>query len=536
MKCLLNKKEQINALPKRIFDILSQYHEREGCMVESSTLKQLKVLLQSYALLYVEDNVGLNTQATALFKKIVDNVYSAHDGEEGLTLFTNHRPDIVITDFAMPRMDGLAMAEAILKINPDAKIIMTTGHDDLGLLHRALRIGIFDVLVKPLKIENLIETLTRCSKMLKDEFHRSIFTSNLHTVFNHQNNQLLLLHAHNVVMANQPCLDFFGVSSIEVFRNRFASFGELLLEHNGFLYDNDETEWFEHIAHNPGKLFNVKIADCEDNWHHFILSYQTIPEKEGYGVLSLNDVSELHLLSLYDSSKVERERLAKDEKTVRGLLEMAMRSGAKIRVHNLYKGLSITNDGIVVKVEKREIVLKTSYVQLKGIQNEEDFYLTSELFPMAIHCTAIKRIDFEPQSVTFTHYKMVENSPTRRQAIRVVPDQDVRLTVFYEERMLEKDIVVLDISLKGIRFKLTALPPGFVLKKSVVLDLVLSTSLRPMMINTKAEVYRIDEKEHYYELVCTYELHGQAQKNMIDYVAKRQMVLIREFKGLQNEK
>ncbi len=236
------------------------------------------------------------------------------------------------------------------------------------------------------------------------------------------------------------------------------------------------------------------------------------------------------------SSIVERERLAKDEKTVRGLLEMAMRSGAKIRVHNLYKGLSITNDGIVVKVEKREIVLKTSYVQLKGIQNEEEFYLTSELFPMAIHCTVIKRIDFEPQSVTFTHYKMVESSPTRRQAIRVVPDQDVRLTVFYEERMLEKDIVVLDISLKGIRFKLSTLPAGLILKNTVVLDIVLSTSLRPIIINTKAEVYRIDEGEHHFEVVCTYELHGQAQKNMIDYVAKRQMVLIREFKGLQNEK
>jgi hypothetical protein len=59
-----------------------------------------------------------------------------------------------------------------------------------------------------------------------------------------------------------------------------------------------------------------------------------------------NDVTELGLLKLYDTNAVEREELVKDEKMVMGLLEMAMRSGAKVKVHNLYKGLSIANEGL----------------------------------------------------------------------------------------------------------------------------------------------------------------------------------------------
>lgn len=505
-------------------------------MVESSNLNQLRLSLQSTALLYVEDNVGLNAHATVLFKKIFDTVYTAYDGEEGLALFDKHRPDIIITGFGMPKMDGLEMAEAILRINPDAKIIITTAHDDRELLHRAIRIGIFDFLIKPLRIENLVETLSRCAQLLKDELHRRIFTTNLHTIFNYQNNQVLLLHGRNVVMANQPCLDFFGVASIEIFRKQFASFGELLLEHNGFLYDHGSMEWFEHISVNQGKLFNVKIADREGVSHHFVLNFQNIPEKEGYAILSLNDVSELGLLKLYDSSAVERERMAQDEKVVRGLLEMVMRNGAKIRVHNLYKGLSITNDGIIMFTGEKGVVLKTPYVQLKAIQHEGEFYLTSELFPMAIHCDAVKRIDFDPQSVTFLHYKMVQTSPTRRQSIRVTPGEDVHVTLLYEGRKFETDMEILDISVKAIRLQLSTLPSGFELNHEVVLDIVLSTALRPIIINTTAEVYRIDEEKHRYEVVCTYNLHGQAHKNMIDYVAKRQMVLIREFKGLQNEK
>ncbi|MDD2951367.1 MAG: response regulator, partial [Sulfuricurvum sp.] len=67
-------------------------------MVEPGVLKQLRTILQSYSLLYVEDNVGLNTQVTALFKKIFETVYTAYDGEEGLALFKEHHPSIVITD------------------------------------------------------------------------------------------------------------------------------------------------------------------------------------------------------------------------------------------------------------------------------------------------------------------------------------------------------------------------------------------------------------------------------------------------------
>ncbi len=342
-------------------------------MSDPNVLKQLRASLHTYSLLYVEDNTGLNAQATTLFKKFFDNVISAYDGEEGLGLFKKHRPQVVITDISMPKMDGLAMAEAIHGIDPEVIIIITTAYDEQELLHKSIKIGVFDYLVKPLKIDSLIETFTRCSQVLIDAFHRKIFNANLHAVFNYQNNLVLLLHERNVVIANQPTLDFFGVSTIEALRKRFQSFGEILLEHKSFVYDHGTMEWFEHISAHPGRLFNIKIADQEEVSHHFILTFQKIPEKEGYAVLSLNDVTELGLLKLYDSSAQERETLLKDEKTVRGLLEMAMRSNAKIKVHNLYKGLSIVNDGLIEYINGKLVSMKCAYVQLKAMQYEEHF-------------------------------------------------------------------------------------------------------------------------------------------------------------------
>ncbi len=502
-------------------------------MVEPNALKQLRIALQPYSLLYVEDNVGLNNQATILFQKIFENVYSAYDGEEGLELFKLHKPSVVITDITMPKMDGLNMAEAILKIEPDCKIIITTAHDEREFLHHSIQIGIFDFLVKPLKIENVIETLSRCAEELKEELNRKIFYTNLHSIFNYQNSLVVLFQEQRALMANVPCLEFFGCSNIGELRRRFETFSALLLKHNSFLYDHDGIESFTRIKQNPTKLFNVKIADTDGENHHFILRYQSIPDKEGYGVLSLNDVSELGLLKLYDASAVEQERLAKDEKVVRGVLELAVRNGAKVKIHNLYKGLSITNDALIESINDDAVVIKTPYVQLKAIQMEEMFYLTSELFPMNMVCEGIQKIDFDEQSLQFNHYKMVPTSPTRRASIRVVPDDKFTLTLLYEGHKFDGDVSVVDVSINALRFSLPSLPAGFAIKQPLILDIVIVSAGRPVIINTPAEVFRIQESNRRFEVVAIYDLHAQAQKNLIDYIAKRQMVLIREFKGLQ---
>lgn len=504
-------------------------------MIPSNSINNLRIALESYALLYVEDNIGLNTKATILFKKFFDHVYSAHDGEEGLELFIKHRPQILITGIAMSKLDGLSMAEKIAQIDPKVKIIMTTSHDEQKYLHRSIKIGIFDYLIKPIGIDNITDTLKRCAKILNEEFQQNLINTNLRTVFNYQNNHVLLLHEDSLVMVNQECLNFFDVPNIEIFQNTFSRFGELLLEHNGFLYNHESIEWFEHISENPGRLFNVKIADSKGDSHHFILNFQKITEKKGYSILSLNDVSELGLLKLSDANEMERERLSQNKKASKELLEIAMRSASTIRVHNLYKGLSIANDGIIIEVNKEEVLLQVSMAQLKALQYEQEFYLSSELFPMTIYCHGIKRISFDNEYVAFEKYNLVETSPIHRDVIRILPDEYARVSLFYEGRKLEIDCVILDISIKAIRLHLNALPAGFEIDQSVVLNIVISTAHKPYMITTSAQVYRIKSAErHSFIVVCSYDLHGEAYKNLIEYIAKRQMSLIREFKGMQN--
>lgn len=86
-------------------------------------------------------------------------VITAVDGEEGFELASQHRPDLVITDFQMPYMTGLELCQAMAK-NPDTKsipVIILTARG-YALDDQDLQIGnITDVMSKPFSPRSILE-------------------------------------------------------------------------------------------------------------------------------------------------------------------------------------------------------------------------------------------------------------------------------------------------------------------------------------------------------------------------------------------
>lgn len=94
-------------------------------------------------------------------------VMTARDGEEGLELFRQHGPDMVITDAKMPKREGLDLARAILEENAHVPITMITGHGSETMAISALRLGITDFIKKPVQITDLLAALDRMQGALK---------------------------------------------------------------------------------------------------------------------------------------------------------------------------------------------------------------------------------------------------------------------------------------------------------------------------------------------------------------------------------
>ncbi|MBN2781909.1 MAG: response regulator [Campylobacterales bacterium] len=495
-------------------------------------LKSLKSSSAGFSVLYVEDNKALRENASKFLKKIFDEVDTAEDGEDGLEKFKSKNYSIVISDIKMPKMDGIAFAKNIKKISPNVKIIIMSAFDDSKYLLEAIEIGVFRYLKKPVSVTNLAEILDECIKTIIDEQNAQIFYINLQNVFNYQSSMVVMIQNSKAVFANQMFLDYFDVDSIEEFSSKYKDIGSFFLKHDSFLYDTEDKKWFIEVSNNSQKLYNIKMKDKKGSYRHFILKYQDIPEKNSYGILSFDDITELNLLSLFDekASKVDDKQKYSEE--LYKFLEVLKRNNAKVSIHNYYKGLSITNDGIITDLSQDVLTLKTKFLQQKAIQLEGKTLLISEALPFPIESLKIISLSFENQSVYLGGLHFVKTSPDKRKTVRIVPEDKHSISLFIGENKLHTDIRIEDISLDAVKVSAALLPPHIKEGDDVTLDIVLEMDGRPFILNVGATLFRKSVLKASFSLVFIFKEFKKTE--LIKYISKRQMAIIREFKGLQN--
>src|SRR4051812_16788569 len=87
----------------------------------------------------------------------------AEDGEEALEIFSQHEPDLILTDIKMPFMDGLELVERVKEKNPDTYFIIISGYDEFKYAQKAVKLGANDFILKPIDLEYLEQLLNKIS-------------------------------------------------------------------------------------------------------------------------------------------------------------------------------------------------------------------------------------------------------------------------------------------------------------------------------------------------------------------------------------
>jgi two-component system chemotaxis response regulator CheY len=91
------------------------------------------------------------------------NVVEAVDGEHGLEVLSAHRPDVIITDINMPKLDGFGFIEAV-RVDDDYRaipILVLTTESDPAKKQRAREAGATGWIVKPFNPEKLVDAIRR---------------------------------------------------------------------------------------------------------------------------------------------------------------------------------------------------------------------------------------------------------------------------------------------------------------------------------------------------------------------------------------
>jgi DNA-binding response OmpR family regulator len=98
-------------------------------------------------------------------------VVTAADGEEGLLLFKNEKPDLVLLDIIMPKLDGFSVCQTLKKdpLNKDIPVIMLTAKDRPDDIKQAQRCGASGYVIKPFDAETLLFNIKEQLSKIKAE-------------------------------------------------------------------------------------------------------------------------------------------------------------------------------------------------------------------------------------------------------------------------------------------------------------------------------------------------------------------------------
>jgi len=115
-------------------------------------------------ILIVEDEVNAREGLGDLLGKISPNYIvcgKASDGEQGLILAKELKPDLIFTDIEMPKLNGLQMIEKIKEDGQDPYFVILSGYSDFKYAQKGITLGIEEYLLKPITYNNLKDTMVQ---------------------------------------------------------------------------------------------------------------------------------------------------------------------------------------------------------------------------------------------------------------------------------------------------------------------------------------------------------------------------------------
>jgi len=199
--------------------------------------------LNPLTLLYIEDDRDIQMIYSVQLEELVDKIIYAGDGQEGYALYLIHKPDIILLDINMPKLDGISLAKKIREVDREVKIIITTSYGDQDKLLAAIELSLVKYILKPIEPKVLEETINRAKNEIlvrekKDNKRYFILEDNI--IWNATDERLSLNNQEIKLTKNERRL----LTLLSKNPNRVYTFFEIFdyLSHDDFYKEYDANQ------------------------------------------------------------------------------------------------------------------------------------------------------------------------------------------------------------------------------------------------------------------------------------------------------
>lgn len=205
-----------------------------------SDLIALKESAKNQSALIVEDSLTIQKQMKMFLEKLFEKVYVASDGVEALEVYKEFKPNIILTDIQMPKMDGHELIENLNKLNHTSKIIVFSAYGHSENVMKFLRMGVCDFIQKPVNFTQLTATLLKVvngKKCNEKEFDNPLF-KDLKIIKDSQATISLINHYKGLPLIHDGIIIYLDDDTIKIKTQKIQV--KVILEEKNTIFETDK--------------------------------------------------------------------------------------------------------------------------------------------------------------------------------------------------------------------------------------------------------------------------------------------------------
>lgn len=216
------------------------------------------------------------------------------NGADGLEKFKTFKPDVVLLDIRMPKMDGLEVLQEIKKNNNDTPVIMISGHGNIETAVHTIKLGAYDYISKPFDVERLKLTLENALK------YRALLKENLRIKSMIDSDETEFIGSSPGIIKLKEIIKKVAGTSSRVLITGENGTGKKIVARTIHNLSDRKHQAFVHVncATIPGDSIELELFGCVEGYLPFSPAKRIgkIEQADG-GTLFLDEVSDLSMES-----------------------------------------------------------------------------------------------------------------------------------------------------------------------------------------------------------------------------------------------
>jgi two-component system, NtrC family, nitrogen regulation response regulator NtrX len=258
-------------------------------------------------ILIIEDDKAIVDITRMILEHDGYSIEHAFNGKDGLIKFNSFKPDIVLLDIRMPKMDGIEVLQEIKKIDKEQVVIMISGHGNIETAVQTTKLGAYDFISKPFDVERLKLTIQNGLR------YKELLTENISMKKMFEQDETLYGSSPDMLKLKEQIVKVSATKSRVLITGENGTGKELAAKQIHRLSDRRDKS-FVHVncATIPKDLIEVELFGCVEGYLSYSPAKRTGKfEMSNGGTLFLDEIADLSLdsqtklLTVLSENKIE---------------------------------------------------------------------------------------------------------------------------------------------------------------------------------------------------------------------------------------